>query len=274
MKIQFQSPHLIIFESALFRTTTTLLIQEDYILLVDPNWLPNEIEFIGNYVERLGKNKAKYLLFTHSDYDHIIGYGFFPVFQTIASENFVNSTDKLANLAQINKFDDEYYIKRSYPITYPSIDIVVKGNPQTIQISKDTYHFYQARGHNNDGIITYNKTQKILIVGDYLSNIEFPYIYDSVARYKNTLATLTKIIEQEAVSILITGHGDYTEDKNEMLRRIHDAYSYLNDLENSIRKDTRFDLKNLFERYQFPQIMTKFHKGNVTLMQKELKKQL
>ncbi len=48
-----------------------------------------------------------------------------------------------------------------------------------MQISSDDYTFYQAIGHNKDGIITHNSMKGILITGEYLSNIEFPFIYES-----------------------------------------------------------------------------------------------
>ena len=110
MKIQFRSDELIIFESALFRTTTSLIIGEQYILLIDPNWLPIELDFIENIIESLGENIEKYLLFTHSDYDHIIGYGKFKTYKTIASKNFIKNKDQEIILKQIEKFDDEYYV--------------------------------------------------------------------------------------------------------------------------------------------------------------------
>jgi len=92
MKFQLETESLVIFESDLFKTTTTLVIRNEYILLVDPNWLPREIEFIHNYIEKIKASRKCYLLFTHSDYDHIIGYGQFKSFTTIASKNFANHT--------------------------------------------------------------------------------------------------------------------------------------------------------------------------------------
>ncbi|MEL6866224.1 MAG: MBL fold metallo-hydrolase, partial [Bacteroidota bacterium] len=74
MTIQYQSPLLCIFESALYRTTSTIIHTEDCILIVDPNWLPQEVAILQNYVEQLPQNLPQYLLFTHSDYDHIIAY--------------------------------------------------------------------------------------------------------------------------------------------------------------------------------------------------------
>ena len=125
MKIQLETEILTIFESQLFNTTTTLLNGENCLLLIDPNWLPLEIEFIHNYVNKKKGGKECFLAFTHSDYDHIIGYGKFSSFKSIASTNFVNNIKKLDILSQISKFDDQYYIQRDYPITYPAIDIEI-----------------------------------------------------------------------------------------------------------------------------------------------------
>jgi len=72
MKIQYQDTNLVVFESALFRTTTSLIIGNDHIVIVDPNWFPIELNFIWNFIQALDITVEKYLLFTHSDYDHII----------------------------------------------------------------------------------------------------------------------------------------------------------------------------------------------------------
>lgn len=270
MKIQFKSKELIIFESALFRTTTSLIIGEQYILLVDPNWLPIELDFIAQTIQTIGKDKEKYLLFTHSDYDHIIGYGQFKHYKTIASSNFVHNTTQDTILKEIEKFDDAYYVSRNYKIEYPNIDKTIVGNGNKLQIGLDEYYFYQAQGHNQDGLISFNKTKEILIVGDYLSNIEFPYIYYSLAKYKETLSSLAELITNNSIQFLISGHGDFTSQKQEMKKRIEESSRYLNDLEQAILNKESFNTKLLYARYQFPIIMDKFHQNNIKLAKKEL----
>ncbi|MFT5886178.1 MAG: hydroxyacylglutathione hydrolase [Arcticibacterium sp.] len=269
MKIQYQSDELIILESSLFRTTSTIIISEKSILLVDPNWLPIEIDFIANLIDKLGKGKAKHLLFTHSDYDHIIGYGRFKDFNTIASQNFIDNPDKGSILSQIKIFDDENYILRDYDISFPEIKTGITLDGQSLKINSDEYLFWQAKGHNIDGLITFNKTKGILIVGDYLSNIEFPYIYDSGKNYKDTLNKLEHIISTEHVKFLISGHGDFTTDIVEIQLRIKESRDYIHELESSVKNDTDFDLAKLFRRYQFPSIMRQFHEGNAALLRKE-----
>ncbi|MBK8504628.1 MAG: MBL fold metallo-hydrolase [Saprospiraceae bacterium] len=270
MKIQLETKDLIIFESSLFRTTSTLLVGQDYLLLVDPNWLPIEIDFIERYVESIKANRQPYLLFTHSDYDHIIGYGRFSHYRCIASSNFVRNGEKADVLNQIMTFDDEYYIERNYPVTYPVIDLEISDQIQKLSIGGESFTFYQAPGHNRDGILTHQLNNGVLIVGDYLSNIEFPYVYHSFAEYSQTLDQLDSIIKSGDVKILVTGHGDFTHGKTEMIRRIGDSRSYLDRLEASIRSGSSFDLDKLFDRYKFPKIMKKFHEDNMELMKREL----
>lgn len=271
MKIQYEDDGLVIFESDLFRTSSSLIKSNDYIIVVDPNWLPREVDFIFNKAQELGKNKEKYLLFTHSDYDHIIGYKKFKGYKTIGSRNFVNNPDKESILNQIIEFDDEYYIKRDYEIEYPELDIVIEQDAFELNIGSDSYIFYQAQGHNADGIISYNKSKGILIAGDYLSNIEFPYVYDSFKNYKETLAKFSRIIKNQALKILVTGHGDFTNDKAEMRLRIEESYDYISELELAILDKKDFDLSKLFKRYKFPIGMGQFHAKNIAVLQKEIK---
>lgn len=270
MKIQFKSKELIIFESALFRTTTSLIIGEQYILLIDPNWLPIELDFIAQTIETLAKDKKKYLLFTHSDYDHIIGYGQFKHYKTIASANFVENKEKDAILQEIEKFDDQYYINRAYTIEYPDINIPIAADNFRLELGSDLYSFQQAVGHNKDGIITFNEAKGILIVGDYLSNIEFPYIYHSVAKYKETLDKLADIIANKSIAILITGHGDFTTKKQEMQKRLEESRNYIVELETALTNKQKFDTKQLYNRYKSPIIMEQFHQNNIKLAKLEL----
>lgn len=270
MKIQYQDKHLIILESALYRTTTTLIIGEEYLLLADPNWLPIEIDFIQQVAEKEGKDKEKYLLFTHSDYDHIIGYNAFPDFITIASKAFVENEGKDKVLAEIQKFDDEYYIERTYKIEYPKIDMVLDKPTTKLSLHRDQYIFYQAKGHNQDGLVTLNASKGIIVVGDYLSNIEFPFIYESLANYHSTLLTLQSILVKEQVKMLVPGHGDHTQEISEMQRRMIADLQYLTNLEQAIVTGTPFGLSALLSKYPYPKGIEKFHLNNVELVKKEL----
>jgi glyoxylase-like metal-dependent hydrolase (beta-lactamase superfamily II) len=269
MPIQLTTPNLTIHESQLFRTTSTIIYTDDYVLIVDPNWLPAEVDGLAALTTAHGAGKEKFLLFTHSDYDHIIGYGKFPGFTTIASRAFVDNPKREAQLAQAVAWDDEYYITRDYPLVYPTIDRPVSGDGTEMRIGKDNYVFYQAAGHNYDGLLTFNRSKGILVVGDYLSNVEFPYVYHSFSDYRATLDKLDTLISTGEVKVLVTGHGDHTTEQAEMEKRIQDSRDYLDELTTAITANSDFDLDKWLGRYDFPQIMTKFHEKNVALLQSE-----
>ena len=273
MKLQLQLEGIRLYESALFRTVTTIVEGKGYVLLVDPNWLPQEVEHLAQVIDGLLNGRKLYLLFTHSDYDHIIGYERFPYATTIASLAFTKNKEPEKVLSQIRDFDDSYYLSRSYPISYPSIDLVVEGEGTSRSLgTEEKLVFYQAQGHNPDGLLTFIPGRGILIVGDYLSNIEFPYVYHGVKEYRETLSKLEELIDRGEVKLLVTGHGDATANQQEMRYRLKESNDYLNQLEQSIRQRNSFDLKALFRRYHFPKVMGEFHAGNIKLMEQHVAK--
>jgi len=270
LKIQIKNNHLIVFESVLFKTTTSLLIGSDALILVDPNWLPSEIEFISTYINDTKGNKKLYLYFTHSDYDHIIGYGAFKAYETIASHNFVSNSKKQDILSQINAFDDSYYITRPYAIEYPDIKHVISEDGQTLMLGNQKFIFWLAVGHNPDGLLLLDPTHNVLVVGDYMSNVEFPYIYASIKEYKSTLMKIENIVSKFNVKYLISGHGDHTSSNVEIEKRLSDSRSYIEQLEVSVSNNVPFDFDNLMKNYNFPIVMKQFHEGNIKLAKKEL----
>lgn len=269
MKIQLRTTNLTIFESALFRTTSTVIQTNDFVLIVDPNWLPMEIKAIQNHVKNIRHSKPIYLFFTHSDYDHIIGYNAFPDATIILSQAFEDNPDKAKILEQINAFDDENYVKRNYEITYPKGDIIIKNDGETVKIGNTTLQFFNAFGHNTDGLFLWIESLGILVLGDYLSNIEFPYIYHSGNAYLETLKTAEQLVNTQKIKLLITGHGDYTDDIVEMKKRIFDSKNYINTVINCIQNNKDFDLNMLWKQYDFPRVMTRFHNGNLAVLKKE-----
>jgi hydroxyacylglutathione hydrolase len=274
MTILYDSPQVRVFQSALFQTNTTVVTTDDLVLLVDPNWLPSEIEEIKAFVatKSAGK-KPVYLLFTHSDYDHIIGYRAFSDIaeSVIASHNFVENTGKESILGQIRDFDDEYYIERNYTIEYPSVSHVISHDGQTLTVGGTKLTFFNAVGHNPDGIFTIVNGQ-YWIAGDYLCGVEFPYIYHSSLEYEKTINKTDKILKDFDIQLLISGHGLPTTDKAEILQRKKDAHEYIDAVRESIKDNLFFDFDAYiaYKNYRFPRIMRRFHEANLNLMRGEI----
>ena len=244
---QYKSENLTVFQSVLYQTTSAVVQTKRAIILTDPNWLPNEIDEIKAYIQSIIEDRKLFIIYTHSDYDHIIAAGAFPNATTIASEAFVNRPDKEKVLEEIRQFDAQYYIQRDYPVIYPTIDIVIKDDGQTVELEDVSCTFYLAPGHTKDGIFTVVEPYGILLAGDYLSNVEFPFIEDWDS-YKNTLQKAAAIISDKKIQTLVPGHGRVTNDFMEIQKRVDESMLYLNNLVMGI--DQEEVLRNQYPFYK------------------------
>lgn len=264
--ILFQNTSLTVYQSVLYQTNSSIITLEKFVIVVDPTWLPSEIQKIKEFITAQHSNKKLYLFFTHSDYDHILAYNAFPNATTIASKAFVERTDQEQILEQIRKFDDEYYIQRPYPITYPSIDIIIDQYLKSITIENVQLDFYKAAGHTSCGLFLVLPKHGIWIAGDYLSDIEFPFIYDSFEAYNDTMRIAHQISEQYHIKVLIPGHGKPCFIKEEIKQRIYESEAYLKDITELKEKDITTNTEKWTNRYPFPKGLAKSHLENWKLI--------
>lgn len=260
--IQFEQHNLMVFQSALYQTTTAILKTKDALIMTDPNWLPEEIEVIKCYIEQNMGTRQLYIIFTHSDFDHIIAAGAFPEATIIASKEFVLRANKEAVLEQITMFDAQYYIERSYPIIYPKVDFVIEKDGQQVMLGTTICTFYLAPGHTIDGLFTIVEDSGILLAGDYLSDVEFPFIED-VAAYMQTLEKAGELVKKHAITTLVPGHGKTTADSKEIRRRIEESMNYIHQLKAGIEQELFLKM-----RYPFYDGLKEMHEANQALIKK------
>ena len=60
--IIFQNDSLTVFQSALFQTNSAIVEGDGFVLVVDPTWLPSEVEEIAAYVRNIRLSRPLYLL--------------------------------------------------------------------------------------------------------------------------------------------------------------------------------------------------------------------
>lgn len=266
--IKYRTKNISIFQSVLYKTTSLVIQTEDCIIVVDPNLLPDEVLEIRHFVDKIKGEKPIYLVFTHSDWDHIVGYGAFQDAVVIAHEAFDKREDKEEILNQILHFDDQYYLDRSYPILYPTVDIPVREDGQVLELGMTKLTFYKAEGHTNDGIFVVVEPFGIWIAGDYLSDVEFPFIYDSSEKYEKTIGKTDRILGSHFINLLVPGHGTATNIKEEIIFRKVLSYRYIQELRNAINENQ--DHEFLIQGYKYKQDQKNSHLENGALIKKEL----
>lgn len=270
--IHFKQAGICVFHSALYQTTATVIDTPDLVLVVDPNWLPHEIDEMASYVRSVRGKKPLYLLFTHSDYDHIIGWQAFPDAITIASEAFVQNEAKEKEIQEILAFDDKYYIQRNYPIEYPDIQIAIRKDEDFLSFEHTRIRFWLAPGHNADGLFAVIEPLGIWLAGDYLSDVEFPFIYHSLEAYQHTLKKAAHIVGKVRPKVLVPGHGAVTEVPSVMAQRILFSEQYLSALINHVKGEEVFDEEELLRQYAFPEGLRSSHHENLKLIRTSIQK--
>ncbi|MFB4165574.1 MBL fold metallo-hydrolase [Alteribacillus sp. JSM 102045] len=270
MSIQYEDQSVTVFESALNQTTSTVAVTKDIILIIDPTWLPEEVHTIQKYVKERDNGQMKYLLFTHSDFDHILGYNAFPEAVTIASRGFVARSGKEETVKKIQDFDDQYYIRRPYIIDYPKIDIIIDYDEQTIEVGESSISFYLAPGHQADDVFAVINNLNVLISGDYLSDVEFPFIHHNSEAYSRTLDKAESIIREKGTELLIPGHGKATADIKEMKDRVEDSRWYIQALRKEVNETDAYEVLQAFvDSFSFSRFLGEMHDMNIEQIKKE-----
>ena len=268
--IQFQNEFLTVFQSGLYQTTCTVVEANDFILVADPNWLPYEVEEIKQHVARIQGEKQLFLLFTHGDFDHIIGYRAFPGAKIIGSRGLKEHPDKQQTAEQIRQFDIDYYIDREYPIDFPEVEVVVEEDGQILSIGDAAITFYLSPGHTHDGIFTIIEPLGVWLAGDYLSDFELPFISHSAKAYQETLRKAQSILDHHKIEVLVPGHGQSTTSKEEIRRRIQLSERYLDRLIAAVQHEDTDTMDELEKQMAYPSKFTKqSHEENISIIRRE-----
>jgi hydroxyacylglutathione hydrolase len=260
-----KTKNVTVFQSGMYQVNSTVITTDDLVLIVDPGYLPREVDEIRHYVERIKGSRPTYLYFTHSDFDHIVGYGAFPEAKTIASKELVENPIRESQVKDLIKYDDEFYLLRPYPVRYPVIDHIISADGEQLKIGETVLTFYHAFGHNHDGLIAVVEFEMVLIAGDYLSDIEFPFVYYDVNEYKRTINTLQRRLEESNAFTLIPSHGSVTNDPTEIQQRINDSKQYLR-LLTSEPTEEQFTQFLIEKEYRFTTIFKKRHEDNLQIV--------
>ncbi len=272
--VVYKDQHVTVFRSALFQTNSTVVEMEDLVLVVDPAWLPDEVMAISNYVDRIRGKRELFLVFTHSDYDHIIGYRAFRPDKVFMSKAMVENPERELRLEEALDFDDKYYITRPYPMEYPQPDFTIFRDAVQYRHHSTKMTFYLTPGHTADSMMVVVWQIGLCIAGDYLSDVEFPVIAHSSVEYEATLTKLLAIHDRNWFTRLIPGHGSLSLSINDWLQRRTESLSYIYALRESIATGVPMDESGLWSRYHFPGNQKKVHSDNMELMLKEYKQGL
>lgn len=177
-------------------TTSTLVVDGSDVLLIDPAWLPDEMDGLADEVARRGWTVAAGFS-THAHHDHLLWHPAFgeaprwasPVTCALAAEH---REDLLGNLGEW-----------PWPSSFGQVSPVIGSFPFGGEV---VVHDGHSPGHS----ALWFADRGVLVAGDMLSDVELPLPFwpDDVPSYLEGLDRLAPYVTQ--ARILIPGHGTPT----------------------------------------------------------------
>ena len=203
-------------------------------MLIDSPYLPDEIDALPSLLAGAGFEPDG-LLATHADFDHLLGRLAFPGMTLGLCESSVERLHREPGGAQraLRHYDAEFYVTRPAPLALGQVQGLPV--PGSVEIGDRELELHPAEGHTPDGMAILAPWMGVLCVGDYVSDVEIPWIHEggSLTDYRATLARLAPLVEHAAT--IVPGHGA-PHDRETALRLLDEDVAYLDALERGEEK--------------------------------------
>lgn len=207
------APGVLVATSRRMSTNSTLLVSGSEVLLIDPAWMPDELDALASEIARRGLHVIGGFA-THAHHDHLLwhpDFGDAPRWASSRTAELATSerealvsflgddfpTELVALMGQVRTVDR--IPAESVPAGF-EIEVIV--------------HDGHAPGHS----ALWLPKQRVLIAGDMLSDIELPLPFypDDIPSYVAALDLLEPYARQ--ASVVVPGHGHVGQDAHARLQ--------------------------------------------------------
>jgi len=215
--------------SLLYQTQSVVLSDTRSVTVIDPGYFPGEIALARALTDELWSVRGgeHLLALTHSDFDHIVGVPCFEDFRCATSARWDAANERRARLA-LRRFDGEHYIERRFPLERPvRRDLLIAADGERLGASL----CFLVSGHTRDGLALFHAPSRALVVGDYLSDCEFPFIAAGADAYRASLDRLARLVSELRPELLVSQHGRPALGGRAMAERFGEATRYLDRLQ-------------------------------------------
>ena len=193
-------------QSRFWQTTCTLVRSGEEAFCIDSPVLPDELALLPAVAEQ-AEFRVVGCLATHVDWDHVLGrYAFADAPLGVAESSAARLRNEPgAAQRELRDFDEEHYVERPAPLAIPSPQSLPV--PGHCAIGDAELELHLTEGHTLDGMAIRIPWADVLVVGDYVSPVEIPWLSEtgSLSAYLATLDALEPLVS--AAAHVVPGHG-------------------------------------------------------------------
>ncbi len=191
--------------SVIWQMTSTIVVCGRSALVVDPGVFPAEVKAIRRLIPAGVRVEA--LFFTHHHWDHVVGHFAFPGVPAYASSTLVRAVAEQGALArealeEARRHDGAWYVERPGGYRWPE-DLRGLEDGFHLNVGDLDVEVLGLPGHAPDAVGL--RAEETLVVGDYLSPLEIPFV-DDLEAYRRTLRRLLAL-SSRGVERVVPGHG-------------------------------------------------------------------
>jgi glyoxylase-like metal-dependent hydrolase (beta-lactamase superfamily II) len=222
-------PDAIVVTSRIWQTNATALRAGGEVMLIDSPYFPDELEALPSLLQQAGFTPDA-LFATHADYDHVLGRVAYPELTMGVGDPTMERIRANPGEVQRDLRDEDArnYVARPAPLALGNLQSLPV--PGYLELGDQEIELHPADGHTPDGTALLARFAGLLVVGDYLSDVEIPWISPggSLSDYRATLARLAPLVE--AAQMVVPGHGS-PHRRDIALRLLDEDADYLDALE-------------------------------------------
>jgi glyoxylase-like metal-dependent hydrolase (beta-lactamase superfamily II) len=189
------------FEASLWETTSLLVHAEGESLVVDPAITTDEVAAIAEKAIDLGA-PVRHVLITHVHWDHVCGIGSFPDAVVAMSTETAEAVTSGAAAESVRTAAEAHGVE--VPGSLRVDRAIERGT--ALSLGPFTVETFPLLGHADDTTGFRLREYGLLLVGDHLSAVEFPFA-TSPAAYRITLAGLIELLREDPPATVVPGHG-------------------------------------------------------------------
>jgi glyoxylase-like metal-dependent hydrolase (beta-lactamase superfamily II) len=194
--------------------------------VIDSPILPDELDALPALLQQAGFPSPSGLLATHGDWDHLLGRLAFPGLALGVAESTAARVAAQPGAAQreLRDFDGGLYIERSRPLALGAVQALPV--PGRCDVGEQVLELHATEGHTADGMAVLIAWAGVLVVGDYMSEIELPSLSEGgdADAYLRTLERLAALVRES--EHVVPGHGPVM-DRGQALAVVEEDVAYL-----------------------------------------------